>query len=459
MTPAKTDYLIIGAGAAGMSFADVMLSKSSATMVLADRRHAPGGHWIDAYPFARLHMPSTCYGVDSTPLGGWGTDPEGDPTLFERATAAEICAYYDRVLHQRLLVSGRVRFLPGTEHLGGGKLRSILTGRESQIEHGRLVDATCTEGHIPATSPPPFEVADGACCISIGELPKLDRTHAAFVIIGAGKTGQDACLWLLERGVPAAKIHWVRPRDPWLQTRLTAQPGPGLPATIDLYSRGIEAGAEATSLDDLFLRLEAARVLVRIDPETVPSTYQGAIISDWQISQLRRIKNVIRRGHIHRIEPERIIFDQGPMPVPPGTVHIHCAAPGLGSVAARPVFDGNRINVQNLRYGLLPLSAGIAAFVEARGGDDAAKNALCQPLVYTGRTTDWLVQRLADLDNGARWRTAPDLQEWIGGTRLSITAGLQHIRDQPLVAEAMERLSRSGKAAADNLRGMLAEAS
>src|SRR5690606_16927491 len=47
----ETDYLVIGAGATGLIFADEMLAHSNANIVLVDRRFRPGGHWNDAYPF------------------------------------------------------------------------------------------------------------------------------------------------------------------------------------------------------------------------------------------------------------------------------------------------------------------------------------------------------------------------------------------------------------------------
>jgi cation diffusion facilitator CzcD-associated flavoprotein CzcO len=50
-----TDYLVVGAGAAGMAFTDALLAHSDATVTIVDRRHAAGGHWIDAYPYVRLH--------------------------------------------------------------------------------------------------------------------------------------------------------------------------------------------------------------------------------------------------------------------------------------------------------------------------------------------------------------------------------------------------------------------
>jgi cation diffusion facilitator CzcD-associated flavoprotein CzcO len=52
----ETDYLVVGAGAAGMAFSDTLLAHSTATVTVVDRRHAPGGHWLDAYPFVRLHQ-------------------------------------------------------------------------------------------------------------------------------------------------------------------------------------------------------------------------------------------------------------------------------------------------------------------------------------------------------------------------------------------------------------------
>jgi cation diffusion facilitator CzcD-associated flavoprotein CzcO len=52
----ETDYLVLGAGAAAMAFADELLTHSKATVAIVDRRHAPSGHWLDAYPFVRLHL-------------------------------------------------------------------------------------------------------------------------------------------------------------------------------------------------------------------------------------------------------------------------------------------------------------------------------------------------------------------------------------------------------------------
>jgi cation diffusion facilitator CzcD-associated flavoprotein CzcO len=69
MQTIEADYLVIGAGATGMAFVDTLVEETSASLVIVDRNHAPGGHWTVAYPFVRLHQPSAYYGVNSQPLG------------------------------------------------------------------------------------------------------------------------------------------------------------------------------------------------------------------------------------------------------------------------------------------------------------------------------------------------------------------------------------------------------
>lgn len=55
----ETDYLIIGSGAVGMAFADVLLTETNANIIIVDKHHKPGGHWNDAYSFITLHQPSS----------------------------------------------------------------------------------------------------------------------------------------------------------------------------------------------------------------------------------------------------------------------------------------------------------------------------------------------------------------------------------------------------------------
>jgi cation diffusion facilitator CzcD-associated flavoprotein CzcO len=105
----NTDYLIIGAGATGLAFADTLLQElPDVHITLVDERTKPGGHWVDAYPFVALHQPSAIYGVNSLALGSGRKDTEGrNQRLYELATGAEVVGYFDRVVNERLLPSGR----------------------------------------------------------------------------------------------------------------------------------------------------------------------------------------------------------------------------------------------------------------------------------------------------------------------------------------------------------------
>src|SRR5688572_13507834 len=107
------DYLVIGAGLAGMAFTDALIAETDARVLIVDRRHGPGGHWNDAYPFVRLHQPSAFYGVPSRDLGENRIDTTGaNAGFYERATAAEVCHYFQEVMDETFLPSGRVEFLP-----------------------------------------------------------------------------------------------------------------------------------------------------------------------------------------------------------------------------------------------------------------------------------------------------------------------------------------------------------
>ena len=111
--PIEADYLIIGAGAVGMAFADTLLNETQATIALVDRRHRPGGHWNDAYPYVRLHQPSAYYGVNSWPLGSGEKDETGlNKGFYELASGLEVLGHFDQVLRRRFLPSGRVQYFP-----------------------------------------------------------------------------------------------------------------------------------------------------------------------------------------------------------------------------------------------------------------------------------------------------------------------------------------------------------
>ena len=131
----ETDYLIIGGGATGMAFADTLLDESDARITIVDRHAKPGGHWNDAYSFVALHQPSAYYGVNSSELGSHRMDTHGpNAGFYEQASGPEINAYFDKLMQQKFLPSGRVSYLPMSDYLGDGHAQSVLSGTPTHIQ-------------------------------------------------------------------------------------------------------------------------------------------------------------------------------------------------------------------------------------------------------------------------------------------------------------------------------------
>lgn len=207
------DYLIVGAGAAGMAFADSLLTDTNTNIAIVDRHHRPGGHWNDAYPFVRLHQPAANYGVNSRPLGSGAKDEVGlNKGLYELASGQEVLSHFDLVMQQRFLSSGRVRYFPMSDFVDDGCITSLLSGRRRAVRAAKIVDATHSKMSVPSTHRPQYTVSPGVTCVPLNDLPRVAHTHAAYVVIGAGKTGMDACIWLLDNGADPDSIRWIMPR-------------------------------------------------------------------------------------------------------------------------------------------------------------------------------------------------------------------------------------------------------
>lgn len=161
----------------------------------------------------------------------------------------------------------------------------------------------------------------------------------------------DSCLWLIQNGVPQSRVRWIMPRDAWFLNRANLQPG------VDYFERTIgsaidqfEAITEATSISDLFARLEERNLLMRIDKAVEPTTYRCAVVSPAELAELRRIKDIVRLGRVRAIEPIRIEMAQGSLPADPDTLYVDCTACAIVKPPQVPVFDDNRINLLMLRW-------------------------------------------------------------------------------------------------------------
>ena len=452
----ETDYLVVGAGASGLAFADALIAEGDAAVTIVDRRPAAGGHWLQAYPFVRLHTPSAYYGVNSLALGGDRIDEAGENAgYYERATGDEVCGYFAEAA-ARLTQTGRVGLLFSHEHLDGAssgeRVRDLGTGKiHDVVVRRKVVDARYLEASIPATHALPVAVAPDARVFPVNDLPKAAGSASSYAVLGSGKTAADACMWLLDNGVESHRIRWVRPRDAWFYDRGQFQPLGQVGAIMEGFALDAEAGAHARDVDDLFTRLEACGRLVRIDRTWPATMYRGTMLSGRELDALRSITDVVRLGRVRRIEADRIVLERGETATATEVLHVDCTAPGLSDAPATPIFQPGRIVLQQVRHLSPSFNAALIGFVEARRESDADKNRLCPPNPYPSSLEDWPRIMSRTWRTEARWLSEPDVSAWTAASRLNLMRALPDHADEPSVQAAGKRYLTYVKAAVDRL--------
>ena len=435
----ETDYLVIGSGATGMAFADTLLQETQGTdthITLVDRHAKPGGHWNDAYPFVTLHQPSAFYGVNSMDLGSNRKDTIG-PNLgmYELASGPEVSGYFNKVMNQTLLSSGRVSYYPMSNFLGFddstdlATFEAILSGEKTQVKvRKKLVDANFYGPTVPSTHKPKFKVAEGVKLVTPNALVQLwqhpdSERSTKFCILGAGKTAMDAGIWLLNNGASPDSISWVMPRDSWLVNRITTQPSEEFfTHSIGGVAAQMACFANATSIDDLFLRMEASEQMLRIYPDHKPTMFHYATLSKGEVAILQGIKNIIRMGRVQSLEPQTIVLDGGRVVMDSNTLYIDCTASAVVPRAMQPIFQANKIVLQMVRIPQPLFSAALIAYVETHYPDDAgnrSKNKLCASAPFPQTLGDYPHALMASMSNQAQWSQDKTLRNWIQSTRLN----------------------------------------
>ena len=395
----------------GMAFTDALTDHADVRVALVDRRHGVGGHWLEAYPFVRLHQASAFYGVASTLLGDGQLQQRGpEEGLQERASQPEICAYYARML-DRMVESGKVELLANSEYVGDRTVVSRISGERRQVpERCRIVDARYLAPGIPAEQPPPFGVAEAARVLPVNDLARLEAAPSQYVVVGSGKTATDACIWLLSRGVDPDAICWVRPRDPWMLNRAVVQPDPAV--FLGMVADTMQAAEAATSLDDLFLRLEDAGIMLRIDRTVRPTMAKTPTLATWELEQLRTLENVVRRGHLEHVERGKLTFGDGSVAVADDALVVHCAADGLKYPPLVPVWRPESLTLQPIRAGFPCFGAALVGYVEATRDDDAEKNRICPPSPYPDSMAQWARMNVLGGRAAMSFSAEPDIKEW-----------------------------------------------
>ena len=347
----------------------MLSSTDKSTFVIVDKQPAAGGHWNVAYPFVTLHQPSGAYGVSSEPLGKVKNGREIlDPD--DLATGAEVLKYYDGVM-AKFIATGRVRFFPTATYDSESATFVDAGGRRRAVSYGKLV--TPESGVVvPSMRPPPFPAEAGNATVKpVNALPTTEADH--YVVIGAGKTGIDAVLHLLRRGVDQRHVTWIISQDVWFLLRDMIFKGEtALPGKVDMTNVLLRHD----SVLGAFKELETAGYFGRLDQTREPQKFMGATITTAELSMLRTVQNVVRLGRVTAVRAASLELEKGALPLAPGTLLVDCTADGGGGYRADyDVFAPAHIKLSLALSWFNPShSAALIAHLEATFADDATKN-------------------------------------------------------------------------------------
>ena len=226
----------------------------------------------------------------------------------------------------------------------------------------KVVDGTRMTANVPSMRPPSYKVGEGVNVIPLNGLADLKFPYKKYVVVGAGKTGLDALLYLLERNVSPERISWIVPNDCWYLNRDVFK-------MDDLWSemeKQYTAVIQSKNIDDLYLKYEELGIMMRIDKNHWPTRMRGATITSKELEKLQTVKNIFRHGRIKEISSDSISFENGTsISSDNESLYVDCSASGCGLGAHTPavdIFNGKLINLQMF---LLPQPCTCGAIIAA----------------------------------------------------------------------------------------------
>jgi len=291
----------------------------------------------------------------------------------------------------------------------------------------KTVDATRSETHVPSTSKPNYTVAEGITLVPINHLSRLARPWERYVVIGAGKTGIDAVLHLLDSGVDSDNITWIISKDCWFSNRDPVMSEKCGTAITQLVKDQVECFMTSETVTELYHNLEKKGIVMRLDSTIEPAKNRNATVSTAEMAKLRTIQNMVRKGRIERITEKEIIFANGDViETSSSSLHIDCSTACIDFTHPKQLFIGDTINLQLLLANPPQpcYSASIIAAIEVKFPDnEEKKNELTPVGISNTRCMSW--------DPDTFWVMARDMfvnqdkiikmlgMPWIWGNRLS----------------------------------------
>ena len=165
-------------------------------------------------------------------------------------------------------------------------------------------------------------------------------------------------------------------------------------------------------MPDLFLRLEDAGIMLRIDRSVTPTMARTPTVAAWELDLLRSVEHVVRLGHVRAVEPGRIELDNGSIPLARDALVLHCAAHGLKTPPPVPIWRPSVVTLQTIRAGFPCFAAALAGYVEATRDDEADKNRLCPPTPYSDSLAQWAAMTLLGTRATMSFGAEPDIKAW-----------------------------------------------
>ena len=123
-----------------------------------------------------------------------------------------------------------------------------------------------------------------------------DEKFKTIVVVGAGKTGMDAALFLLDQAVDPRQIRWIIPNDAWLLDRDQIQPG----RTLDFFVAPFQPILASHTTDEVFHSLESDQRLLRLDSDIWPTKYRCATVDRRELQRACFAGRVCRKTGVKR---------------------------------------------------------------------------------------------------------------------------------------------------------------
>jgi hypothetical protein len=136
-----------------------------------------------------------------------------------------------------------------------------------------------------------------------------------------------------------------------------------------------------------------------------------------------------------------IVFDEGSVPLAPGSLVVHCAASGLQYPPLVPVWGPDMIRLQTIRVGFPCFCAALAGYVEATRDDDRERNRLCPPNTLPDNPASWAQMQVRGTIAARTYGAEPDIAAWANACALNPARIQPSQRDDPAVQAAAARLS------------------